>query len=105
MAFIVQMSAAEDAMTISISRKTIAAAVLRTLAAAQRTGEKLTLDTLTARLDLRRSDVRTSLSALHREGHVDALRMRLTLTGYALGTAFHDLSPLSYRRTSTRAAA
>lgn len=105
MASIVQTSAAEDAMHISISPKTIAAHVLRTLAAAQGNGEKLTLDALTTRLSIRRTDVRSTLTALHREGHIDVLRMRLTLSGYALGTALLEVAPAALRRVAQRAAA
>ena len=92
-------------MNISITPKTIAAHVLRTLAAAQRTGETLTLDALTTRLAIRRTDVRSTLSALHREGHVDVQRMRLTLSGYALGTALLEVAPAELRRVAQNVAA
>lgn len=61
--------------------------VLHALALAQVEGRRLDLETLTAELQVRRGDIRKVVSALDREGYVDALRMRLTLAGFALGRA------------------
>jgi DNA-binding IclR family transcriptional regulator len=72
------------------------ARVLRTLAKAHFAACPLGLDELTERLGVRRDDVRRAISALHRAGHVDAARFRLTLSGFALGRALRGarLAPL-----------
>jgi hypothetical protein len=62
--------------------------VLQALAQAQSEGRKMSLETLTEALRVRRGDVRRAVSLLHRQGFVDALRMRLTLPGFALGRAY-----------------
>jgi Mn-dependent DtxR family transcriptional regulator len=77
----------------------LAAHILRALAVSQEDEDSFdtpTLAGLTADLGVRRADVRTTLSELHREGLVDIARMRLTMTGLALGTAFRraKLAPL-----------
>jgi len=61
--------------------------VLAALATAQFQDEIVTLETLVERVHARRADVRQTVSALHRAGLVDALRMRLTLAGFAAGHA------------------
>ncbi len=61
--------------------------VLRCLAAAQRARKPTNLEVLTEQLGVRRADVRATVSALHAEGLVDAATMRLTLRGFAIGTA------------------
>lgn len=71
-----------------MDRPTLAAHVLRFLALAQKADRVVTLATLTRALGVRRTDVRAVVTSLHREGFVDALRMRPTLAGYALGRAF-----------------
>ncbi|AUX22975.1 uncharacterized protein SOCEGT47_034910 [Sorangium cellulosum] len=77
--------------------------LLRTLYALQGEGAIVTLETLTAALEVRRADVRRAVTALHREGYLDALRMRLTLRGLALGAAFTAAPPRPLRRPSLRA--
>jgi hypothetical protein len=67
--------------------KLLAPHVLHVLAVAQRRGQMLSLDAIADRVDARRSDVRTVLSELHREGHLDILHMRLTLSGFALAVS------------------
>ena len=62
--------------------------VLAALALAQTEGRSSSLETLTQELRVRRGDVRRTVTQLHREGYVDALRMRLTLPGFALGRAY-----------------
>lgn len=76
--------------------RTLSAHVLRALAESQAEGRPSSLETLTERLQVRRTDIRAALTALHREGHVDVLRMRLTFTGFAIGTALlgQDLEAL-----------
>jgi hypothetical protein len=63
----------------------------------------VTLDTLTKALEVRRTDVRRAVTALHREGYVDAVRMRLTFRGLALGAAFAAAPLRPLRRTPLRA--
>ena len=74
-------------MERSLSRKIIATLVLRALFRHQSAATlgAMTLDALAASVDLPRTDVRRVVSDLHREGHVDALRMRLTASGFVLG--------------------
>lgn len=79
-------------------RKVLAAHVLKSMVAAQREGKRLGLDQLVAMLSVRRADVRATLSALHEEGMIDVTRMRLTLRGFALGTAF-EVEKLERLRT------
>ena len=71
-------------MTSTIDRKTLGAHILRALDQAQRQHRSSTLETLASTLDVRRTDVREVITSLHREGHVDARRMRLTFTGFAI---------------------
>jgi hypothetical protein len=69
----------------------LAAHVLRALALSQQDEDSFdapTLESLTEGLGVRRADVRSTLSELYREGLVDIARMRLTMTGLALATAF-----------------
>ena len=71
-----------------MNAKDLSAHVLQALALAQTEGRQHNLDSLTEELRVRRGDIRKTISALHQEGHVDALRMRLSLTGFALGRSF-----------------
>ncbi|WP_437554164.1 MULTISPECIES: hypothetical protein [unclassified Sorangium] len=86
-----------------MTNKDLAPHLLRTLVALQSEGKTVNLDTLTTALQVRRTDVRRAITALHREGYLDVLCMRLTLRGLALGAAFaaSQLRPL--RRASLRA--
>lgn len=77
--------------------------LLRTLVALQSEGKTVTLETLTTALAVRRTDVRRVITALHREGYLDALRMRLTFRGLALGAAFTAAPLRPLRRPSVRA--
>jgi DNA-binding IclR family transcriptional regulator len=74
----------------------LAAHVLQALARAQSEGRSSSLATLTDELRVRRGDVRRTVTLLHRQGYVDALRMRLTLAGFALGRGYlgQTLPPL-----------
>ena len=74
-------------METPLDKLVLSAHVLRLLAVAQREERLLTLDDVVAELGVRRADVRARLSELHQEGLVDVLRMRLTLEGFAFGTA------------------
>jgi DNA-binding IclR family transcriptional regulator len=71
--------------------KAVAARVLRHLAHAQSRGRLVRLDELACTIGVRRSDVRRVVTSLHAEGHVDAQRMKLTMTGLALAASMRDL--------------
>ena len=66
-------------------RKTLAEHLLRAMALDHVAGRRSDLDSLSAHLDEDRAELRSTLSALHREGYLDVLRMRLTLEGFVLG--------------------
>lgn len=70
--------------------KPVAAHVLRHLARAQSRGRLVRLDELATEIGVRREDVRDVVSSLHAEGHVDAQRMRLTLSGFAVAASMRD---------------
>lgn len=76
--------------------KELAPHVLRALFELQSEGALVNLETLIDKLKVRRGDVRRVITALHREGYLDALHMRLTLRGLALGAALakSELRPL-----------
>jgi hypothetical protein len=76
------------------------------LAGYQKEGRVANLETLVDDIGVRRADLRRTVSALHREGYVDALRMRLTMAGFALGTALSraELPPLRTMRAARAAA-
>ncbi len=75
--------------------------VLRLLANYQMKGRRANLQTLVDDLRVRRADIRSTVSVLDAEGYLDALRMSLTMRGFAIGTGLveADLPPL--RREST----
>lgn len=64
--------------------KAVAAHVIVSLAGSQQRGRAVHLDDLATDIGVRRADVREVVTRLHAEGHVDARRMRLTMTGLAL---------------------
>ena len=68
----------------------VAAHVLRHLARAGERGRLVRLDDLATDIGVRREDVRTVVTSLHSEGHVDAKRMRLTMTGFAIAAAMRE---------------
>jgi len=68
-----------------IDRGQLAIHVLRAMTIHQRKGTRCSLDDLVSELGVRRPDVRSVVSALHREGYVDLQRMSLTLAGFAIG--------------------
>lgn len=74
----------------------IAIHLLKTMTTHQREGRMTSLDDLAETLEIRRADVRRVLSALHRQGLVDVMRMRLTIAGFAIGQAVanEELLPL-----------
>jgi transcription initiation factor IIE alpha subunit len=83
-------------MTPTSFQKLLAGHLLKTLAQAQQRGRQMTLEELVEEVKARRVDVRTTMTMLHREGHVDAVKMRLTMSGFLLGVALEDkeLRPL-----------
>jgi Mn-dependent DtxR family transcriptional regulator len=90
-----------------MNTRTLFAHVLKALAAAQSEGRASNLETLTEELRVRRTDIRRTVSALHREGYVDALRMRLTLAGFAIARSLmtEDLPALRKAPASAAIAA
>jgi hypothetical protein len=92
------------AKVLAMNATELSAHVLSALARAQSDGSPASLDTLTEELRVRRGDVRRTVTLLHQQGFLDALRMRLTLQGFALGRMYlrQALPPL--RRQSTKRA-
>jgi DNA-binding transcriptional regulator PaaX len=86
------------------SRPSLVAHILRSMNLAQREGRSIDLEGLTAELGARRGDVRAALSAMHRQGLLDVTRMRLTLTGFAVGASLAG-RPLAPLRSARRAKA
>ncbi len=72
-------------MTRALDNNSLAAHVL--VALAKENGRATTLAAVAQSVGARRADVRAMVTRLHREGFVDALRMRTTLAGFALATA------------------
>ena len=70
-----------------MDRKTLAAYILQALAIAQREDQSLDLDSLVDLLHVRRKDIRSTLTLLHQQGMLDVIRMRLSLQGFAMGSA------------------
>lgn len=70
-----------------MNTRTLSMYVLRALAEAQTEGRRTNLETLVDQLQVRRNDVRSVITALHQQGLVDALHMRLSLEGFAVGRA------------------
>jgi len=75
---------------MSTNTQAVAAHVLRHLARAQQKGRLTRLDTLANDIGVRREDVRHVVTSLHEEGHVDAKRMKLTMTGFAIAAAMRE---------------
>lgn len=70
-------------------------------------GRLLALDELTEQLGVSRADVRSAVSELHIDGFVDALRMRITMSGFVFGTYLGEqkLTPLvAFEHDARRAA-
>ncbi len=81
----------------SIDNHSLAAHVIRLLGVAQAKGRAARLDELASDLGVRKTDVRDVVSRLH-AGHVDALRMKLTMSGLALAAALSGRKLRSPRR-------
>ena len=87
-------------METHLEKLILGAHILRLLAAAQRDERTLGLEELVEELGVRRSDVRGCLSSLHEEGYLDVTRMRLTLPGFAFGSALRTRRLGALRRPS-----
>jgi len=68
-----------------MNTRTLSVHILRALADAQTEGRRESLETLVEQVQVRRRDVRAAVSGLHQQGLVDAIHMRLTLQGFAVG--------------------
>ncbi len=68
-----------------MNTRTLSMHILRALADAQTEGRRESLDTLVEQVQVRRRDVRAAVTGLHQQGLLDALHMRLTLEGFAVG--------------------
>ena len=75
---------------MSTNTNAVAAHVLRHLAIAHQKGRTTRLDELASDIGVRREDVRHVVTSLHEEGHVDAKRMRLTMTGFAIAASMRE---------------
>jgi predicted transcriptional regulator of viral defense system len=84
--------------------KVLAAHVLRAIARPRT--RVVTVEEVARTVGARRADVREVVTRLHREGFIDALRMRPTLTGLALASALRacKLKELRPPRVHTSAA-
>src|SRR4051794_13765033 len=76
--------------------RTLSTYILQALASAQIEGRRSNLETLVDELHVRRTDIRAAVSQLHRERMLDALTMRLSFEGFAIGQALEgaELPPL-----------
>lgn len=71
----------------SLDRRALAAHVICHIAHEQSRGRAVALDELADTIGVRRVDVRHVVTSLHQEGHVDAKRMKLTMTGLAIAAS------------------
>ena len=85
-----------------LDSKAVAAHVLRHLASAQSRGRLVRLDELANAIGVRHEDVREVVSSLHAEGHVDAKRMKLTMSGFAIAAAMRECKLAAPRRHAER---
>jgi len=85
-----------------LDTKAVAAHVLRRLARAQQRGRLVRLDELASEIGVRHEDVREVVTSLHAEGHVDAKRMKLTLSGFAIAAAMRECKLRAPRMRSER---
>lgn len=70
--------------------RVLAPYILQTLAKAQRKGRPVTLNDLVKALKVRQADVRRAVTAMDQQGLLDASTMRLTLSGFVIGTALRS---------------
>jgi hypothetical protein len=86
----------------TLDTKSLAIHVVVTMGDAQADGRVLRLDELAADLGVRKADVRHVITRLHAEGLVDALRLRLTMSGLALATSLGASALPALRRHEER---
>ena len=86
----------------TLDTKSLAVHVVVTMSDAQADGRVLRLDELAADLGVRKADVRHVITRLHAEGLVDALRLRLTMSGLALATSLGASALPALRRHEER---
>lgn len=91
-------------MTPTPFQKLLAGHLLKALAVAHQQGRRLTLDELVGEVKARRVDVRATLSMLHREDYVDAVKMRLTMRGFLAGASLAEANLRPLRSTASVAA-
>jgi DNA-binding IclR family transcriptional regulator len=77
-------------VALMTTSRILAPYVLRLLAAAQKAGRPTNLEEITEKLDVRRSDVRATITALHQQGLLDATTYRLSLEGFAIGSSLRN---------------
>jgi hypothetical protein len=70
-----------------VTPRRLAPYVLKAFADAHQDGRRCTLDDLCDQIPVRRADLRRTVSALHANDLLDALRGRLTLRGLAVAVA------------------
>ena len=87
---------------ISLDTKSIAAHVVVALSRAQADGRAVRLDELASEVGVRKADVRAVVTQLHTEGHLDAMRLRLTMTGLALATSLASSDLQESRRRDVK---
>jgi len=87
-----------SADNLVIEADVLAIHVMRELSRAQRAGEAISLEELANRIEVRKVDVRRVVSELDRRGFVDALRLRVTMLGFALGSAVGSSELRSVRK-------
>jgi hypothetical protein len=80
--------------------RALAPHILRVLATAQHRGQPLTIEAIVAKLKVRKVDIRTAISELHTQGLLDALTLRLTFQGFAVGTALRSHKLPALRRAA-----
>ncbi len=79
--------------------RTLSPYILKSLAKHQIEGRRVTLQTLVDEIGVRRADLRDAVSALHLEGYLDVLRMRLTMSGFAVGAGLINVDLPTLRRS------
>jgi hypothetical protein len=89
----------------TISRHALAEQLLATMTRDHLADRRSDLDSLCGGVDVRRADVRSTLTALHHAGYLDVLRMRLTLAGFAAGMSLIDQPVRAIRRTNRKSIA
>jgi DNA-binding IclR family transcriptional regulator len=78
----------------------LATHILKVIAQHQISGRQVSLQTLVDELKVRRADIRRVVTALDNEGYLDAMRMSLTMTGFAIGGGLleRELPPLRQQK-------